>query len=298
MKIHILLLILISLGALLSQTLFINEVMSSNASTIYDEDGDTPDWIEIYNAGTTEINLADYGLSDDIDDPFKWIIPGVIVQANDFILVYASGKNRTLTNWETIIDLGDEWNYFIGTQAPPENWYLPDFDDSNWLTGVSGFGAGDGDDATIIEEIGDFDARSVFLRHSFDIADVNDVAAALLHIDYDDAFVAWLNGVEIARENIGEIGDFPAFDDSTTVGWHEAQIYQGEPPNHYLLENLQDIFYYLMYIQTLNIDPENSYAHFNYANLLFEKGNYEGMEEQAFIRDKGFVQCGYRYYFF
>ena len=33
----------------LSQSLQINEVVSSNSSIFYDEDGDTPDWIEIYN---------------------------------------------------------------------------------------------------------------------------------------------------------------------------------------------------------------------------------------------------------
>ncbi|MCK5469140.1 MAG: hypothetical protein KAI99_11535, partial [Cyclobacteriaceae bacterium] len=47
-----------------AQSIFINEVQSSNLSTIYDHTGDTPDWIEIYNAGSSSVNLENYGLSD------------------------------------------------------------------------------------------------------------------------------------------------------------------------------------------------------------------------------------------
>ena len=49
---------------LLSQALQINEVVSSNSSIFFDEDGDTPDWIEIYNPSSSPVNLKDYGLSD------------------------------------------------------------------------------------------------------------------------------------------------------------------------------------------------------------------------------------------
>jgi len=44
----------------LSQDLIINESMSKNNNAIYDEDGDTPDWIEIYNNSTNPINMGDY----------------------------------------------------------------------------------------------------------------------------------------------------------------------------------------------------------------------------------------------
>jgi hypothetical protein len=56
--------------------LFINEFMAENDTTIQDPDGEGyPDWIEIYNAGTTEIELGGMYLTDDADDPTKWMIP-------------------------------------------------------------------------------------------------------------------------------------------------------------------------------------------------------------------------------
>jgi hypothetical protein len=38
--------------------------MSSNGSTLFDEDGDTPDWIELYNPGMVANDLGGYGITD------------------------------------------------------------------------------------------------------------------------------------------------------------------------------------------------------------------------------------------
>ena len=62
--------IFFSLSAL-AQDLAINEVMASNDNVIADADGDYEDWIEIYNYGTTPINLDGFGLSDDNTDLLK-----------------------------------------------------------------------------------------------------------------------------------------------------------------------------------------------------------------------------------
>ncbi len=78
-----------------SQQVVINEIMASNAVTIADEDGDYEDWIELYNAGDTPINLAGYGLSDDYDNPYRWVIPDITIEAGAFLLIWASGKNRS-----------------------------------------------------------------------------------------------------------------------------------------------------------------------------------------------------------
>ena len=44
-------------------TLTINEVMSSNASTITDVEGDYPDWIELYNKSLEPVNVSDWGIT-------------------------------------------------------------------------------------------------------------------------------------------------------------------------------------------------------------------------------------------
>ncbi len=72
----------------------INEVMASNSDTITDEDGDFPDWIELFNTTDSRINLNDYGLSDNSGELFKWVIPDISINANSYLLIWASGKDR------------------------------------------------------------------------------------------------------------------------------------------------------------------------------------------------------------
>jgi len=72
----------------------INEVMALNNSTLADENSEYPDWIELYNAGTNPLNLYGCGLSDDVNDLIRWEFPGRIIQPNEFLIVFASDKNR------------------------------------------------------------------------------------------------------------------------------------------------------------------------------------------------------------
>ena len=53
--------------------LYINEFMASNSSTIKDPDYNADaDWIELYNDGSSSINLQGYYLTDKLDIPNKW----------------------------------------------------------------------------------------------------------------------------------------------------------------------------------------------------------------------------------
>ena len=76
------------------QSLVINEIMSSNATTIPDEDGDYEDWIELYNGTDTVINLMGYCLTDDPDNPDQWTFPDVVIPSDEFLFIFASGKDR------------------------------------------------------------------------------------------------------------------------------------------------------------------------------------------------------------
>ena len=80
--------------ALVGQGLVINEWLADNENNIVDEDGDRVDWIEIYNGQTTAINLSGYGLSDS-EEEVTWHFPSLIIEPASFVLVFASGKNRT-----------------------------------------------------------------------------------------------------------------------------------------------------------------------------------------------------------
>jgi len=211
--------------------------MSSNVSIISDEDGDFPDWIEIYNNNQSIYNLNEYFLSDDASDKFKWNIPNTTIEPYDFLLIFASGKDRNVwaSHWETIIDWGDIWKYRIGTSEPPTSWNQISFDDTLWSSGPSGFGYGDGDDSTIVSQ-----TISLYLRKDFTVSDILNIKLAQLHIDYDDAFVAYLNGIEIARRGIGQFGVPPAYN-QTADELHEAQIYQGGLPDAINVDNIQSL---------------------------------------------------------
>jgi hypothetical protein len=79
---------------LITAQIVINEIMSSNNSVISDEDGSFEDWIELYNTGSDTINLEGYGLSDNPQQPFKWVFPSYPVAPDEYVLIWASGKNR------------------------------------------------------------------------------------------------------------------------------------------------------------------------------------------------------------
>ena len=79
----------------LSQNVQLNEIVSSNQSSYYDEDGDTPDWIELYNPTPNNISLNGWGLSDDLEDLYKWQIPNVVLEPESFLLIMASDKDRS-----------------------------------------------------------------------------------------------------------------------------------------------------------------------------------------------------------
>ena len=76
----------------LSGILFLNEFMADNDTTLEDPDepGSYPDWIELYNAGATDIDLQGLYLTDDLTDPTQHAITqSLIIGAGDYLLLYA-----------------------------------------------------------------------------------------------------------------------------------------------------------------------------------------------------------------
>ncbi len=79
-----------------AQSIVINEVLSSNANSITDEDGSHEDWIELYNPGPAAVNLQGYGLTDEVALPYKWVFPNISLNSGAYLIVWASDKNRTV----------------------------------------------------------------------------------------------------------------------------------------------------------------------------------------------------------
>ncbi len=204
--------------------LLINEVSSTNDSLLADQEGDYPDWIELYNAGSSAVSLKNYSLTCSGKDYNKWIFPDVTIQPLSYFSVFASGKDRKAftDHLELPIYYNLPWRYYKGTSAsPPANWNALGFNDSSWSLAKGSFGYGDGDDTTNTGPV-----YSVYMRQYFTLADTSKITLGAIAIDYDDGFVAYLNGKEIARSNLGVTGDKPAYNTYANDD-HEAALYQG-----------------------------------------------------------------------
>lgn len=80
--------------ALLAADVYISEIAATNQDLLVDEDGDSPDWIEISNAGTESVNLSGWHLTDDAETLTKWSFPSQNLAPGEVLLVYASDKDR------------------------------------------------------------------------------------------------------------------------------------------------------------------------------------------------------------
>ena len=91
----------------------ITEFLASNATGITDENGDTSDWIEIHNPDTEAISLANWSLTDDTTNLTKWTLPDVNIAAGEYLVVFASNKDRTIPGNElhTNFKLSSEGEY-------------------------------------------------------------------------------------------------------------------------------------------------------------------------------------------
>ena len=80
----------------------INEFLTSNGLGITDEDGETPDWIELYNATNVPVSLNGWTLSDNADLPAKWTFPDISIGPNAYLVVFASNMDRIPTNGDNL----------------------------------------------------------------------------------------------------------------------------------------------------------------------------------------------------
>lgn len=102
-----LLLPLFLLPCLLYGQAVINEGSNRNYLTIQDENGDSPDWIELYNPGADTFHLLNYSLTDDEDNPARWVFPNVQLLPGEFKTVFCSGKDRKpVSGFKQVVNTG------------------------------------------------------------------------------------------------------------------------------------------------------------------------------------------------
>ncbi len=148
--------------------------------------------------------------------------------------VLAAKESALFMNYQPVqenvlIPVGSTWRYFKGQIEPPTDWKQSAFDDASWLQGPTGIGYGDGDDKTVLRDMQQVQATAtspgqpgyltVYLRKKFFVRDPQQVDRLIFRVDYDDGFVAYLNGVEVARKNV--TGTPPRFNQAASAD-HEA----------------------------------------------------------------------------
>jgi len=259
-------LLLLSARCVMAQeTPVISEFVAANTSRaplsageILDEDGESSDWIEIWNPSFEAVNLAGWFLTDDLDDLTKWEFPAVELAPNDFLVVFASGKNRRdpagplhtgfalaaggeslalvspdeavvhayanyqpqfadiaygmtageagLQSETTLVSQGAvAWALVPTDGMLGMDWTRVGFDDGAWLSGTTGVGFDYpgyvGLDVTTMRGVNE----TVYVRIPFQVEDADAVGRLILRMKYEDGFVAYLNGFEVARSNAPDV---------------------------------------------------------------------------------------------
>ena len=244
----------------LEGSLVISEFMAANNRSLHDEDGDSPDWIEIHNEGATTSNLGGWYLSDNPSHLAKWEFPSTNLPPNGYLVVFASEKNRRVAGapLHTNFKLAKEGEYLAlvrpgGTNAaweyapafPPQaddvsygvvrdtasegllntgavarvlvpananlglTWTTLEFNDSAWASGQTGVGY---DRLSIpvnylpliglnVGSVMTNINTTVYLRVPFVADDPSRYSGLTLRMQFEDGFIAYLNGQEIARSN-------------------------------------------------------------------------------------------------
>ncbi|MBI3869625.1 MAG: CotH kinase family protein [Verrucomicrobia bacterium] len=250
-----------------SPRVLITEVMAANHRTVMDEDRQPSDWIELFNAGAESVSLLGWHLTDDSKDLRKWTFPETKLLPGEYLLVFASGKNRRQSGKElhTNFKLDTAGEYLglieadgrtiafqfkpklpplrpdvsygiplveqtitllaadavksarVPTSDPGEAWKSAGYSAADWSTGRGGIGYDSGTNLLpwIRADVGALmrsKSASLMLRAPF-LATNADVSRLSLRMYYNDGFVAWLNGQEVARRNV-----------ATNVAWNGSAL--------------------------------------------------------------------------
>ncbi len=111
-----------------------------------------------------------------------------------------------------LINVTTPYKYYCATTGEPgANWFLPGYDDGSWTqdTGRIGYGY------EFLEVPVDEDTKSLYLRYKFNVSSLDEMKKVNLFANFDDGYIAYINGKEILRVNIPYSVENPAYDDVT-----------------------------------------------------------------------------------
>lgn len=112
----------------------------------------------------------------------------------------------------------------------PDTWIQVTFNDKDWKDGISGVGFSDNDDNTTTPSA----LISIWTRYRFNAPNADKIKELVLLADYDDAYIAWLNGVRIASSPGAPAGNPPPWNATAQAGVvtnHESSDQPAGKPN-------------------------------------------------------------------
>ena len=195
--------------------LVINEVCYDN-SKVEDENGDdSSDWIEIYNNGTTDVNVNGYGVGD--ANPYEESkgvrLPDYTIPPGGFLLVYANNDLPETNNWVQAEDYeavpeNSSWKYWDEGSEPAGSWTESSYSDSSWSEGISPLGHNttlDSMDCATV--LGDPDVPStlhqtIYFRKKFTVPKPSVVTGLVMRARFMDGVAVYLNGSVLHRRNL------------------------------------------------------------------------------------------------
>ena len=131
----------------------ISEFMARNTNTLTDEDGETSDWIELKNISDQTVDLGGWFLTDNAGDMNKWKIPDISMSAGEYLVIFASSKDRSDPNYNLHTNFNlDITGGYLGlyhsdkTLAHEYNTYPPQAEDISYgvavIPGIDNYVAG------------------------------------------------------------------------------------------------------------------------------------------------------------
>ena len=235
----------------------INEFVALNRSTLYDEDGQSSDWIEIFNPNQDAINLEGYFLTNNSNNLEKWRFPKISLDADGYLIVFASGKDRDNgelhTNFKisksggylglvdpdgktvvsefsefpvqfedfsygikskatsftkTLVKEGDACRIIVPTSSIGTAWRSVNYNDETWSDATTGIGYERSSGyENLIGAGGDIEGETydknstAYVRIPFSVDSTKGLSGLTFRMKYDDGFIAYINGKEIASGN-------------------------------------------------------------------------------------------------
>jgi len=138
-----------------------------------------------------------------------------------------------------LVSHGELWHYHKGTNAPGIGWQTQadaSLDPLLWATGNGGLGYSTDtpNEVSLCQTIIDDMINrytTLYVRRSFEITEnVDPTRHLLLTMDWDDGFVAYLDGVELTRSNAGTGPDEPANTATASPNHESSRGTSGNPP--------------------------------------------------------------------